>query len=60
MENFDQIESDIQNKIKNVIDRNSLVSVKTEIFGKKELLQNFLKKIGSLDQRPKKELCLET
>ena len=35
MENFDQIESDILNKIKNVSNQNSLDSVKTEIFGKK-------------------------
>ena len=34
MENFNQIESNILNKIKNVNDRNSLDSVKTEIFGK--------------------------
>jgi len=30
MENFNQIESDILSKIKNVIDQNSLDSVKTE------------------------------
>ena len=47
MENFNQIESDILNKIKNVNDRNSLDSIKTEIFGKKELLQSFLKKLGT-------------
>ena len=35
MENFNQIESDLLNKIKNVSDRNTLNSVKTEIFGKK-------------------------
>jgi len=45
MENFNQIESNILNKIKNVSDHNSLDSVKTEIFGKKELLLNFLKKL---------------
>ena len=45
MENFNQIESDILSKIKNVIDRNSLDSIKTEIFGKKGLLQSFLKKL---------------
>ena len=35
MENFNQIESNILNKIKNVNDRNSLDSVKTEIFWQK-------------------------
>ena len=35
MENFNQIESDILNKIKNVSDHNSYDTVKTEIFGKK-------------------------
>jgi len=35
MENFNQIESDILNKIKNVSNRNSLDSIKTEIAGKK-------------------------
>ena len=55
MENFDQIESDILNKIKNVIDRNSLDSVKTEIFGKKGVITELFKKIGSLDQSQRKE-----
>jgi len=45
MENFSQIESDILNKIKNVSDRDALDTVKTEIFGKKGLLQSFLKKL---------------
>ena len=45
MENFDQIEIDIINKIKNVSNRNSFDSAKTEIFGKKGLLQSFLKKL---------------
>ena len=45
MENFDQIESDILNKIKNVSNQNSLDSVKTEIFGKRGFLQSFLKKL---------------
>ena len=45
MENFDQIESDILNKIKNVSNKNSFDSIKTEIFGKKGLLQSFLKKL---------------
>jgi len=55
MENFNQIESDILNKIKNVIDRNSLDSVKTEIFGKKGVITELFKKIGSLDQSQRKE-----
>ena len=38
MENFNQIESDILNKIKNVSDRNSYDRVKTEIFGKKGII----------------------
>ena len=55
MENFNQIESDILSKIKNVIDRNSLDSVKTEIFGKKGIITELFKKIGSLDQSERKE-----
>ena len=47
MENFNQIESDIQNKIKNASDRNSLDSVKTEMFGKKGIITELFKKIGS-------------
>ena len=35
MENLNQIESDILSKIKNVSDRKSLDSIKTEICGKK-------------------------
>jgi len=38
MEDFNQIESNILNKIKNVSDRNSLDSIKTEIFGKKGII----------------------
>ena len=38
MENFNEIESDILNKIKNVNDRNSYEMVKTEIFGKKIII----------------------
>ena len=55
MENFDQIESDILNKIKNVSDRNSYDIVKTEIFGKKGIITDLFKKIGSLDQSQRKE-----
>ena len=38
MENFNQIESDILNKIKNVNDRNSYEKTKTEIFGKNGII----------------------
>ena len=38
MENFNQIESDVLNKIKNVSDRNSYETIKTEIFGKKGII----------------------
>jgi len=55
MENFDQIESDILNKIKNVSNRNSFDSVKTEIFGKKGIVTELFKKIGNLDQNQRKE-----
>ena len=55
MENFDQIESDILNKIKNVSDRNSYEKVKTEIFGKKGIITELFKKIGSLEQSERKE-----
>ena len=55
MENFKQIESDILNKIKNVSNRNSLDSVKTEIFGKKGVITELFKKIGNLDQSQRKE-----
>jgi len=55
MENFNQIESDILNKIKSVIDRNSYEKIKTEIFGKKGIITELFKKIGSLDQGQKKE-----
>ena len=55
MENFNQIESDLLNKIKNISDRNALDSVKTEIFGKKGVITELFKKIGSLDQSQRKE-----
>jgi len=55
MENFNQIESDILNKIKNVSDRNSYERIKTEIFGKKGIITELFKKIGSLDQSERKE-----
>ena len=55
MENFDQIESDILHKIKNVSNQNSLDSVKTEIFGKKGIITELFKKIGNLDKNQRKE-----
>ena len=55
MENFDQIESDALNKIKNVSNKNSFDSIKTEIFGKKGIITELFKKIGSLDQSQRKE-----
>ena len=55
MENFSQIESDILNKIKNLSDRSSYEAIKTEIFGKKGIITELFKKIGSLDQGQRKE-----
>ena len=55
MENFNQIESDILNKINGVKDRNSYEMVKTEIFGKKGIITELFKKIGSLNQSERKE-----
>ena len=57
MENFNQIESDIFNKIKNVSDRNSYDKIKTEIFGKKGIVTELFKKIGSLEQSKRKEFA---
>ena len=55
MENFNQIESDVLNKIKNISDRNSYEAIKTEIFGKKGIITELFKKIGNLDQDKRKE-----
>ena len=55
MENFNQIESEILNKIKDVIDRRSYDAIKTEIFGKKGIITELFKKIESLDQSQRKE-----
>ena len=55
MENFNQIESDLLNKIKNINDRTSYETIKTEIFGKKGIITELFKKIGSLDQDERKE-----
>ena len=50
MEDLNQITSDILNKIKNVKDRNNYDLIKTEIFGKKGIITELFKKIGSLDE----------
>jgi len=55
MENFSQIESDILSKIKNVSDRSSYETIKTEIFGKRGIITGLFNKIGSLDQSKRKE-----
>ena len=55
MENFNKIESDILSKIKNISNRNSYDTIKTEIFGKKGIITELFKKIGSLDQNQRKE-----
>ena len=59
MENLNQIESDVLNKIKNVSDRNSYEAIKTEIFGKKGIITELFKKIGSLEQNQKKNMLLK-
>ena len=59
MEKFDQIETDILNKLKNTVERNSLDVIKTEVFGKKGVLTNLFKKIGGLEQNQKKEYASE-
>ena len=56
MENFTQIESNILNRINNIKDRNSYDVIKTEIFGKKGIITELFKKIGTLDQSQKKSL----
>ena len=55
MENLNQIESDILNKIRNVKDRNTYDIIKSEIFGKKGIITELFKKIGSLNQNERKE-----
>ena len=57
MENFNQIESDILNKIKKINDRSSYENIKTEIFGKKGIITELFKKIGSLDQAQRKDFA---
>ncbi len=60
MENFDQIESDILNKIKNVSNQNSLDSVKTESFGKKGIFTELFKKNWKLGSKSEKRICFKT
>ena len=55
MENFNQIESNILEKIKHVSNRDSYEIIKSEIFGKKGIITELFKKIGSLDQNQRKE-----
>ena len=55
MENFNQVETDILDKIKSVVDKNSYEKIKTEIFGKKGIITELFKKIGSLDQSQRKD-----
>jgi len=46
MENLNQIESDILNKIRNVKDRNTYDIIKSEIFGKKGIITELFKKLS--------------
>ena len=55
MENLNQIESEILNKIENAKDRNSCEKIKSEVFGKKGIITDLFKKIGNLDQNKRKE-----
>ena len=55
MKNLIQIESEILNKIENAKDRNTYDIIKSEIFGKKGIITELFKKIGSLDQNERKE-----
>ena len=55
MQNFDKIESDLLNKIKSIIDKNSYEKIKTEIFGKKGIITELFKEIGNLEQSQRKE-----
>ena len=55
MKNLNQIESEVLEKIKNIKDHNAYNLIKTEIFGKKGIITELFKKIGSLDQSERKE-----
>ena len=57
MENFNQIESEILNKIKNAKDRSTYDLIKTEVFGKKGIITELFKKIGDLEQSERKEFA---
>ena len=45
MENLNKIESDILDKIKNIKDKKSYETIKTEIFGKKGIITESFKNI---------------
>ena len=60
MENFNQIESDILNKIKNVKDRISYEAVKTEIFGKKGVITELFKKNWNPESKSKERIRFKT
>ena len=49
MENLNQIESEILNKIKSAKDRSAYDLIKTQIFGKKGIITELFKKISDLD-----------
>ncbi len=55
MKNLNQIESELLNKIENTKNRNTYDIIKSEIFGKKGIITELFKKIGSLDQNERKE-----
>ncbi len=55
MKNLNQIESEILNKIENAKNRNTYDIIKIEIFGKKGIITELFKKIGSLSQNERKE-----
>ena len=44
MENFNQIEKDILDRINKIKDRSSYETIKTEIFGKKGIITELFKK----------------
>jgi len=55
MKNLNQIESELLNKIENTKNRNTYDIIKSEIFGKKGIITELFKKIGSLDQNERRE-----
>ncbi len=58
MENLNQITSDILNKIKNIKDRNTYDSIKTEIFGKKGIITELFKKLEAWTKLREKNMLL--